>query len=115
MSITQIAKGMAVGCVASVAVVASVALLVAARLGDVREMQIHHCNCMYNAVRRIHISLMQCDNYRRLFPEERADEIRSVVTFVVKSMATQIDEIYQKNAIESALNNLINICSEEIS
>lgn len=115
MSILRIAKGMAVGCVASVAMVTSIALLVSARLGDVREMQVYHCNRTRSAVRRLHMSLMQCDNYRRLFPEERADEIRSMATLVVNAMVVQVDEIYQQDAIDFALNNLIQICSEELT
>lgn len=113
MSFTSVVKGMAIGCAASVAVVSSIALLVSARLSDVRELQIYHSNRTRGAVRRLHISLMQCDNYRRLFPEERADEIRAMASFVVHAMVKQVDPLYQQTAIDFALNNLIQICSEE--
>lgn len=113
MNIGRMMKGMAVGCAASVAVVASVALLVSARLGDVRELQIYHSNRARSAVRRLHLCLMQCDNYRRLFPEERADEIRDIATLVVNSMLEQVDLMYRGTAKDFALNDLIQICSEE--
>lgn len=115
MSFGRIVKGMAVGCAASVAVVTSVALLVSARLGDVRELQAYHCNRTRSAVRRIHLSLMQGDNYRRLFPQERADEIRSIASYVVHAMVVQVDTLYQQDAIDYALNNLTQICSEELT
>lgn len=113
MNIGRTMKGIAVGCAASVAVVASIALLVSARLGDVRELQIYHSNRTRSAVRRLHLSLMQCDNYRRLFPQERADEIRDIATIVVNSMLEQVDPMYRETAKGFALNNLIQICSEE--
>jgi hypothetical protein len=115
MSFGRVVKGMAIGCAASVAMVASIALLVSARLGDVRELQTYHCNRTREAVRRMHLSLMQGDNYRRLFPQERADEIRSMASLVVHAMVVQVDPLYQQDAIDFALNNLTQICSEELT
>ena len=113
MSFTNTLKGLAVGAGAAIAVTASLGLLIAGRLGDVAAEQAYHNDRTYSAVRRMHRTLMQDANYRRLFPEERAKELSFIASLVVHAMIGQVDPLYQKNAINHALDNLVKICSEE--
>lgn len=114
MSKTSTFLGIATGVGIAVYVAAGTALLVAARLADVGEEQAYHSDRTEAAVRQIHRSLMQCPNYRGLFAEERAKEIEDIASLVVKAMIKQIDPLYQQDALDHALNNIVHFCSEEL-